>query len=167
VVLLLQVSKGIERCQVPELSDEQRMRFDELVEEVIASFPEELAKLVEQIPIIVEDYPSAEMLAECLNEDGSVPGRDEICGMHSGVANTEQSVEDSGMPPSDIYLFREGIIASAGGWEENLEWTEENSDGCGPGGEDEIYEQILVTLLHEIGHQYGLDEDDLARLGFD
>jgi len=153
--------------KVPELSDAQRMRFDELVEEVIASFPDEMAKMIEQLPIIVEDYPTLAMLAECLNEDGSVPERDEICGMHCGVSNTEQSVEDSGLPPSDIYLFREGIVASAGGWEENDDWTEESNDGCGPGGEDEIFDQIWVTLLHEIGHQYGLDEDDLTRLGFD
>jgi predicted Zn-dependent protease with MMP-like domain len=34
------------------------------------------------------------------------------------------------------------------------------------GGEDAVREEILVTLLHEMGHHFGLDEDDLERLGY-
>jgi predicted Zn-dependent protease with MMP-like domain len=49
-------------------------------------------------------------------------------------------------------LFRVGILEQAGGWE---------------AGEDAIVEEIRITLLHEIGHQFGLDEEDLRRLGYE
>ena len=64
----------------------------------------------------------------------------------SGVpAFTERSVEHSGTVPSGIYLFRHGIIAAAGGWEPQENESAEDVD-------DSVYEEIMVTLLHEIGH---------------
>jgi len=45
-----------------------------------------------------------------------------------------------------------GILELAGGWE---------------AGEDVVREEIRITLLHEIGHHFGLDEDDLAGLGYE
>ena len=42
----------------------------------------------------------------------------------------------------------------AGGWDQ-------------PDADDIVYEEIVITLLHEIGHHFGLDEEDLARLGYD
>jgi predicted Zn-dependent protease with MMP-like domain len=91
-------------------------------------------------------------------EAGEAIQPDELCGLHTGVAFTERSVTSSGDLPSEIRLFREGILAEAGGWEE----PGEDVDAV----EDSIYEEIRITLLHEIGHQFGLDEDDLERLGY-
>ena len=67
---------------------------------------------------------------------------------------TEQVIDNTGQLPSDIYLFRQGILAQAGGW-------------GGSEGEDEVYEEIWVTLVHEIGHQFGLSEEDLEKLGYE
>jgi predicted Zn-dependent protease with MMP-like domain len=48
----------------------------------------------------------------------------------------------------------------AGGWEEDV-------DEEGPfGGVERIREEIRITILHELGHHFGLDEDDLDRLGY-
>ena len=58
------------------------------------------------------------------------------------------------MVPPTIMLFRVGIVAEAGGWDQ-------------PDALERIREEIRITLLHEIGHQFGLDEDDLARLGYE
>jgi predicted Zn-dependent protease with MMP-like domain len=80
--------------------------------------------------------------------------REELCGLHTGVAITDQSVEDSGRLPTDIHLFRVGIVALAGGW-------------GGRDAEERIGDEIRITLLHEIGHHFGLEEDDLADLGYD
>ena len=52
-------------------------------------------------------------------------------------------------------------MEEAGGWEE---WTDE--DGAALGGEARVVREIRITLLHEIGHHFGLDEDDLDRLGY-
>jgi len=54
------------------------------------------------------------------------------------------------------------VIDEAGGWEP---WVDE--DGETWGGEAQIVEEIRITVLHEIGHHFGLDEDDLTRLGYD
>lgn len=139
------------------MNPKRRDRFDQLLERVLAELPEGIRALLEEVPVIVEDRPSEELLAQLAAEEGEDPASwdpDELCGLHTGTAFTERSVESTHDLPSDIMLFREGIVAEAGGWE-----GEEN-DG-------EVLRQIRITLLHEIGHQFGLDEDDLRRLGYD
>ena len=66
---------------------------------------------------------------------------------------TERSVEHTLDLPEDIRLFRSGIVSLAGGWDQ------EEAD-------DVVYEEIMVTLLHEIGHHFGLDEEQLDELGY-
>ena len=135
------------------MTAEERERFDGLLEEIIQSLPPGIGKLLDEIPVIVEDFPAPDVLDEFRNEDGTLPERDEICGLHSGIAFTERSVEATGDLPNGIYIYREGIIAQAGGWDE-------------PDAEGFILDEIEITLLHEIGHQFGLDEDDLEKLGY-
>ena len=93
------------------------------------------------------------MLEEFKNADGTLPELDELCGLHSGIPFTERSLDGTDLP-NEITLFRLGIIALAGGWEQ-------------PEADDVVYEEIMVTLLHEMGHQFGLDEDDLTGLGYE
>jgi len=132
------------------VTDEQRCMFDELVDEAVNSLPDGIRDLLDEIPVIVVDTPSDEILKSI----GAQPqDAIEFCGLHSGRAFTEGGYEISAELPSDIHLFREGIVDAAGGW---------NSDNAA----DRIYEEIMITLLHEIGHQFGLDEEDLDRLGY-
>jgi hypothetical protein len=58
------------------------------------------------------------------------------------------------------------VVACAGGW---TAWEETEEDGTviAGGGERIVREEIRITLLHEVGHHFGLDEDDLEALGFD
>ncbi len=137
----------------------ERERFDALFEEVLASLPDGIHRLIEEVPLVLEDRPSRELLRELGIEDD-----DEIlCGVHTGVPLTDRSVERP--DASDVVqLFREGIIDMAGGWEEV---EVEDGDEDGPfGGVDRIREEIRITILHELGHHFGLDEDDLDRLGY-
>jgi predicted Zn-dependent protease with MMP-like domain len=135
------------------MTEEERERFDGLLEEIIGALPPGIAKLLDEIPVIVEDFPARDVLEEFRNEDGTLPERDELCGLHSGIAFTERSVDATGELPNGIFLYREGIIAQAGGWDQ-------------PEAYNFILDEIEVTLLHEIGHQFGLDEDDLEKLGY-
>lgn len=125
-----------------------RARFDALLEEVIAALPPRIARLLEEVPVVVDDVPDRAILEEMGEEDEL-----SLLGLHTGVAFTERSVEHDAELPSEIRLFREGIVDHAGGWE-------------GADADDRVREQVRVTLLHEIGHQFGLDEDDLDRLGY-
>ncbi len=134
----------------------QRRSFDALVEKVLASLPSRLHQLLEEAPLLVEDHPSRELLRELEISEGEV-----LCGLHSGTPLTERSVAEGGDLPETIHLFREGIIEQAGGWEES-----EDQSGRLQGGEAAITEEIRITLLHEIGHHFGLGEEELEELGY-
>lgn len=142
----------------------ERERFDALVEEAIDSLPDRLHEMLDEVPVVVLDRPSPDMLRDLGIDPADETAVSELCGLHTGTPETEHSFE---APPasSSIHLFREGIISLAGGWTPIKDYDSENAE-TGPGGEDAVYEEIMVTLLHEMGHQFGLDEDDLEELGY-
>jgi predicted Zn-dependent protease with MMP-like domain len=148
------------------MNDSERARFDALVEEAIDALPPGVRHLLDEMPVIVEDTPTSKLIEE-LKAEGVTPEnadteeeREALCGLHTGTAFTERSLEHSGTVPSGIYLFRHGIVATAGGWEPQDKETRDDVD-------DAVYEEIMVTLLHEIGHQFGLSEEDLEKLGYE
>ena len=77
------------------------------------------------------------------------PGEADLLGLHTGVPLNEKSFFASGDIGAHILIFR-GPILRAAGWDPK-----------------ELAEQIHVTLLHELGHHFGWDEDDLTELGYD
>ncbi len=135
---------------------EDRDRFDRLLEKVIDGLPPAIRDLLEEAPVYVDDMPPESVLREFGVDDPA-----ELCGLHSGVPLTERSVGDPGGGIETISLYRLGIIEAAGGWRR---FTDE--DGQVQGGVDRVREEIRITLLHEIGHHFGLDEADLDRLGY-
>jgi predicted Zn-dependent protease with MMP-like domain len=136
----------------------ERERFDALLELVIDSLPLRIRELMDEAPVIVDDRPSRKLLMEV----GLDPDIESLCGLHTGTPLTDRSVTQGHDLPETIHLFREGIIDEAGGWDV---WSDD--DGAEWGGEARVLHEIRVTLLHEIGHHFGLDEDDLAALGYD
>lgn len=142
------------------MRDDERERFDGLVEEAIDALPESLREKLEEVPLIVEDRPGGALLDELVAlwglEEGETPESfaGELCGLHTGIALTERSVEQEAALPDEIRLFRDGIVSLAGGWDQ-------------PEADDAVYEEIMITLLHEMGHHFGLGEEDLADLGYD
>lgn len=146
------------------MTDAERERFDALLQDVIDGLPPKIHALMDEVPLVVLDRPTDEMIKDLVRDGVIEEGCDptELCGLHSGVAITERSIEDPGgwgawghdsSGPEEIHIFREGIVSIAGGWGE--EFADEN-----------IYEEIRITILHEIGHHFGLDEDDLDELGY-
>ena len=125
----------------------ERRRFDDLLEALLDRLPPALHELLEEAPLIVDDVPEPAIL-EALDMADDPGG---LCGLHTGVPLTERSVEGPG-ELEYIHLFRLGIIEHAGGPE---------------AGDRDLEREIRITLLHEIGHHFGLDEDDLAALGYD
>ncbi len=135
------------------LDDAERDLFDGLLEEALGLLPPELVELLDEVPLVVDDEPEPALLIE-LGMDPSAG--DELCGLHTGTAHTERTYEAPVEWQGNIRLFRRGIIAEAGGWADDAEST----------GEERVFTQIMITLLHEIGHRFGLDDDDLDRLGY-
>lgn len=154
---------GAEFRVVWGMDAEHRQRFDELLEQVIEGLPEGVHELFDEVPLIVDDRPD-DALVKRLAVDFEIPDEPgeldrfaaELCGLHSGRMLTERSVEDPADLPEDIRIFREGIVGIAGGW-----------DGPRAEVDESIAEQIRITILHEVGHHFGLDEDDLEELGYD
>lgn len=136
------------------MKQEEQTRFDALVEDAIESLPAKYRAVLDELPVVVLDEPTDEMLKDLGVEPGEEEeARDELCGLHTGIALTERSVEGTELP-TVIHLFRRGIVSLAGGWEQE-------------GADDEVYEEVRITLLHEIGHHFGLEEGDLEGLGYE
>lgn len=129
--------------------------FDKLATEVwrnlLPLIPQELAIHFDKIQILVEDAPSPELLADLDEELAEDP--EAICGLNVGIPLTEQSLTFPSPFPSQVYLFRRAIQDLA------------DYDGS-RASERRLREEIAVTLLHEIGHFFGLSEADLERLNF-
>lgn len=117
---------------------------------MIDELPEAIQARIEVVPVIVEDEPTPALLREL----GMDPRRSELCGLHSGIALTNRSVEHHAPMPDQIMLFRGPIVRIV------------NRMKSGRPTIDDLEQQIRITLLHEIGHHFGLDEDDLSRLGY-
>lgn len=122
--------------------------FDQLVEQELDDLPPDLQALLDETPLLVEDRPSAKIIAEM-----GLAHPDELCGLYHGIPRTSQSVEIPHQLPEYVLLYREGICRLAG-----VRHPKDNPE--------ELRRQIHITLLHEIGHHFGLDEDDLDELGY-
>lgn len=148
------------------MTEQERERFNALLEEFLKKLPPRLTALLNEAPLVVDDRPEAGLAAQLYDE--LVQGRGEslqefsetLCGLHTGVPLTERSVEQSGVLPNLVQIFREGIVALAGGWAPGPDETDEDVDAA-------VYEEIAITVLHELGHHFGLDETDLESLGYD
>ena len=127
----------------PPLHPDDRATFDRLLQGLIEALPQPWASRLAEVTVLVEDHPSAELRASL-----GLPEGETLLGLHEGVADTELSVEHSGLLPPRIHLFRVPI------WDE--------ADAL----DQPVETQIRITLLHELGHQFGMDEDDLAAEGF-
>ena len=130
------------------ITPKKRQRFDRLLEQVLGDLPQELHKLFDEIPLVVEDRPSPAMLQKLKLSRGKY-----LCGVHSGIPLTHRSVRHSGTLPTVITIYREGIYLAAG------------KQGSPP-DDDELGAQIRFTVLHEIGHHFGMTEDDLRAHGY-
>ena len=105
----------------------------------LRDLPRSVREYVENVPLLVEDFPSEELL---LRENVSP----QILGVFLGVPRTEASVTAPVHDMDRVILFKK-----------NLEKVCRDRS--------ELLEQIQVTVKHEIGHYLGLDDESLERLG--
>jgi predicted Zn-dependent protease with MMP-like domain len=113
----------------------------ELAEVALAAIPQPLRDLVRGTAIVVEDAADDETLREMGLESPW-----ELTGLYRGVPLTRKSVTDVPHDPDTILLYREAIL---------LEWIETGED---------LFSLVRNVLVHEIGHHFGLSDDDIDRL---
>jgi predicted Zn-dependent protease with MMP-like domain len=115
-----------------------RRRFEQLVGDALDTLPDELLEAIDNVAIVVEDWPTDAQRAG---------GDEELLGLYEGVALTARSVWDPPAIPDRITLFRGPLC-----------------DLCVD--VDELVEQIRVTVVHELAHHFGIDDDRLEELGW-
>lgn len=107
-------------------------RFDELVDDALDKIPEEFARRMRNLVILVRNY----------HEDDPY-----TLGLYEGVALTERTHDHTGFLPDAIFIYRGAL-----------------QDYCN--SEEELAHEVEVTVFHELGHYFGIEEDDLHRLGW-
>jgi predicted Zn-dependent protease with MMP-like domain len=109
--------------------------FERAVEEGLAAIPDDLARAMSNVAIIVEDDSPA---------DGP-----ELLGLYQGVPLTERGEWwAAGTLPDRITIFRRPILRA-----------------CAT--PDEVAHQVTVTVVHEVAHHFGIDDDRLRELGWE
>lgn len=125
----------------------ERDFFDEQVQWVLDRLPEEVHAVLEEIPLLVEDRPSREIM-----RDMNISHPLELCGCFVGYP-LEVRRSANHTAPTLVMLFREGV-------------TEKAFEIAGKENLDELRNQIRITILHELAHFHGFDEDQLDALGY-
>lgn len=114
----------------------ERERFTKLVEEALDSLPQEFRKHIRNVAVLVEDLPP-----------GQPPPRRGYpralrLGLFHGVPTTRKSIFDLPTGPDYVVLYQKNIEAVCS-------------------NEDEIRHQVRQTVIHEIGHYFGMSEEQL------
>jgi predicted Zn-dependent protease with MMP-like domain len=116
----------------------ERERFVGLVEEVLDSLPEKFRERIQNLAVMVEDRPPGSVVRRRFGS-----GRQGlILGVYQGVPATQRSVFDLPHGPDRIVIYQKNIEAVCR-------------------SEVEIRHQVRQTVLHEIGHYFGMSEEEL------
>ena len=116
--------------------------MEELGREAIAGLPDAFREQLGDVVFAVEDFADEETLRELGMENPF-----ELTGVYEGHALTERSIEMSGTLPTRIRLFRRPILD---------EWAER--------GDETLEHLVRHVVIHEIGHHFGLSDDDMHAL---
>jgi predicted Zn-dependent protease with MMP-like domain len=117
-----------------------RAEFERHVAAALASIPRRFRKAMQNIAIVVEDEPSADLLAEM-----EIEPPDTLFGLYQGTPLTERTWGFGNALPDRVLLFQ-------GPHEREAE------------DEDDLVVTIGETLIHEIGHYFGLSEEEIEEI---
>lgn len=119
-----------------------KAEFSRLVEEALRDLPEQFAEAMEEMTLEIRRRPTVHELAEV------GLGPDELLmGLYIGTPLTERTHHDTGRLPDKILIFQEDCEIA-----------------CDT--RDQLVQEVRTTVLHELGHYFGLDEDELDELGY-
>src|SRR6266567_6689034 len=114
----------------------KREHFAKVVEEALDSLPQEFRSRIQNVAVLVEDVPP--------NQPASKSGQQRrlLLGVFHGVPTTKKGIFDLPRGPDHIVLYQKNIEAVCS-------------------NEAEVREQIRLTVIHELGHYFGMDEEQL------
>ena len=114
----------------------RREEFVKVVEETLDSLPRQFRRLIRNVAVLVEDFPPNQVSVHPKQQ------RRLLLGVFHGVPKTMKSNFDLNAGPDRIVLYQKNIEAVCS-------------------NEAEVREQIRLTLIHELGHYFGMDENQL------
>lgn len=117
-----------------------RERFERLVARAVDSLPEEFQERLENIDVVVEDWPSQNQLTRLGLRD-----RHELLGLYQGIPLTERGGHYGLVPPDKITIFQRPIEAVCR-------------------GDANIVDEVGRVVRHEIAHHFGIDDRRLKEL---
>jgi predicted Zn-dependent protease with MMP-like domain len=117
------------------------MRFRRLVRQAVTTLPPQLKARVHNVDIVVERRPS-----ERDRQLAGIGPQETLLGLYHGIPLTHRGESYNLVPPDKISIYQEPIEAMC------------RSD-------DEIREQVRITVLHELAHYFGISDDRLHELG--
>jgi predicted Zn-dependent protease with MMP-like domain len=122
---------------VVEWSLMNRQEFETLVDEALEGIPEEFLSQIDNLVVVVEDHPSPE-------QD---PHGDGLLGLYEGISLADRGIDYYGVMPDQITVFRLPHL--------DLGLTR-----------TDLVKEVRKTVLHEIAHHLGIDDDRLDELGW-
>ena len=120
-----------------------REEFEDLVREAIDELPEEFAKRLDNVEVVVEEEPEPELLRSM----GMDPRRDTLFGLYQGMPLHRRGDSYGGVLPDKITIFYRPLLRA-----------------CRT--PDRIRQQVRTTVIHEIGHFFGLNDKAIRDLGY-
>jgi predicted Zn-dependent protease with MMP-like domain len=112
--------------------------FDALVRQAIDGVPSEYRRLLNNVAIVVEETPSQDVL-----DDLGLESEDELLGLYSGISLEQDSFFSAGgQLPARISIYRRPILRLCR-------------------SAKEVVQEVRDTVVHEIGHHFGLDDDEM------
>jgi len=120
-----------------------RAEFEKLVEQAIDSLPPRFLRHMDNIEVVVEDEPTDEEIRSAGMEPGDV-----LFGLYQGVPQTKRNTWYGNVLPDRIIIYQRPIQA-------------------GSRDRREIRKEIRITLMHEIGHYFGLGEEEISEAGYE
>ena len=121
----------------PTMQTLTHSEFERVVEDALESLPPRFAELVDNVVVVVEEEPAHEDLALLAHPNG------ELLGIYRGVARTRRTHDMLPMLPDQIAIFRRPI----------LRVTRDRA---------EAVQQVRETVIHELGHYFGLHDHDMV-----
>jgi len=114
----------------------ERKDFIKVVEETLDSLPRQFRNRIRNVAVLVEDFPPSQPPAK-LEHQGQL-----LLGLFHGLPRTKKSTFDLTTGPDHIVLYQKNIEAVCH-------------------NDTEVREQIRLTVIHELGHYFGMDENQL------
>ncbi len=129
--------QAMRRFEIPPSADE----MEAIARRALLTLPEPFAGHLRDVVLLIEEFADDETLDAMGIEDPF-----DLTGIYEGIPLTERSVDQSGTLPDKIRLFRRPILD---------EWA---------GGEDTLEHLVAHVLVHEVGHHFGLSDEDMHAL---